>query len=273
MVAFGNESTIMSVFCQHVSSIPDLRSHSSVFSACLESLSTAFANTSNDVARSIVKIHFSETNKKIIASAFDPKSLAIRVRVPITETLDVAQEFISNDVSVSVGCHDLLRYLVIGQVMQAVSNGYVSSLVKHKPRMSKFPRLGAVVAEDEGLFFSMFRDLGRPHTDINTAIDPISHIRAILSEKDDHPPSQGGIALVHHCVDIVKVFLSFQRAVEVIKALLDIKGLAKSDKKDVLHSVSVCIQRTIESPPPQLDDEDDSSDPSALNHTHNDDDQ
>ena len=133
--------------------------------------------------------------------------------------------------------------------------------------------VGGVVAEDEGLFFSMFRDLGRPHTDINTAIDPISHIRAILSEKDDHPPSQGGIALVHHCVDIVKVFHSFQRAVEVIKALLDIKGLAKSDKKDVLHSVSVCIQRTIESPPPQLDDEDDSSDPSALNHTHNDDDQ
>jgi hypothetical protein len=241
----------------------------------MESLSTAFANTGNDTAKSIVKIHFSDINKKIISNAFDPKTLSIRVKVPITETLDVAQEFITNDVSVTVGCHDLLRYLIVGQVMQAVSNGYVSSLVKHKPKVSKFPRLGAVVAEDEGLFFSMFRDLGRPVTEINTAIDPISHIRAILSERDDEPPSQGGIALVHHCVDIVKVFPSFQRAVEVIKALLDIKGLGKSDKKDVLHSVSVCVQRNIESPPPQLDaggddDEDDDesgSDPSALNKT------
>ena len=273
MVAFGNESTILSVFCQHASSIAELRSHSSVFSACLESLSTAFANASNEIAKSIVKIHFTEMNKKIIANAFDPKTLAIRVKVPITETLDVAQEFIGNDVSVTVGCHDLLRYLIVGQVMQAVSNGYVSSLVKHKPKISKFSRLGAVVAEDEGLFFSMFRDLGRPATEINSAIDPISHIRAILSEREDEPPSQGGIALIHHCVDIVKVFPSFQRAVEVIKALLDIKGLTKSDKKDVLHSVSVCVQRNIESPPPQVDnddddDEDDSgSDPSALNKT------
>jgi len=268
MVAFGNECTILSVFCQHASGIAELRSHSSVFSACLESLSTAFANTSNEIARSIVKIHFTDENKKILASAFDPKTLAIRVKVPITETLDVAQEFISNDVSVTVGCHDLLRYLIVGQVMHAVSSGYVSSLVKHKPKILKFPRLGAVVAEDEGLFFSMFRDLGRPATEINTAIDPISHIRAILSERDDEPPSQGGIALVHHCVDIVKVFSSFQRAVEVIKALLDIKGLSKSDKKDVLHSVSVCVQRYIESPPPQMDagdddDDDSGSDPSA----------
>ena len=262
MIAFGNEATLMSIFCQHASGIADLKSRSSVFSTCMESLSAAFANTSNEIARTIVKIHFSELNRKIISNAFDPKTLAIRVKVPITETLDVAQEFLSNDVSLVVGCHDLLRYLIVGQVMQAVSNGYVESLVGHKPKMSKFPRLGAVVAEDEGLFFSMFRDLGRPATEINSSIDPISHIRAILSERDDEE-----ITLVHHCVDIVKVFPSFQRAVEVIKALLDIKGLGKSDKKDVLHSVSVCVQRNMDTPPPQLNNADDTSDSDQGNQT------
>jgi hypothetical protein len=137
--------------------------------------------------------------------------------------------------------------------MQAVAANYVESMVKHRPKVSRFSRLSAVVAEDEGLFFSMFRDLGRPPTEINTAIEPISHIRSVLSERDDDPPSRGGISLVHHCVEITKVFPSFQKSVQVIKALLDMKGLNKADRKDILYSVSVCIQRNIESPPPALD--------------------
>jgi hypothetical protein len=38
--------------------------------------------------------------------------------------------------------------------------------------------------------------------------------------------------------------------VEVIKALLDIKGINKADKKDILYSVSACIERTAQSPSP-----------------------
>jgi len=253
LISFGNESTLISIFCQHVSGDQGKSTVSPVFSACMESLSAAFANVANEVARSIVKHHFTKSYLKVFMGAFDPKVLAVRVKVPIADSLDAANCFLTEEIG-KVGCHDLLKYVIIGQLMQAVASNYVQSMVKHKPKVAKFSRLAAVVAEDEGLFFSMFRDLGRPPTEINTAIDQISHIRAVLSERDDDPPSRGGISLVHHCIEITKVFSSLPRAVEVIKALLDMKGLSKSDRKDILYSVSVCIQRNIESPsPPALD--------------------
>lgn len=250
MLAFGNEATLMSVFCQHASAIPDFVGASPVFTTCMESLSQTFANTSNEVSKSIVKIHYLKKNYKLIMSAFDPKCLAVRVKVPITETLDAARQFLSY--LQDSGSHDLLQYLMDGQVMQGVANAYVTSLIRHKPKMAKFTRLAAVVSEDEGLFFNMFKNLGRQPAEINTAIDQIGHVRAVLSEKNLAPPSRGGIALVQQSVDLTKAFQSTDKAVEVIKALLDIKGINKADKKDILYSVSACIQRTAQSPSPAI---------------------
>jgi hypothetical protein len=109
------------------------------------------------------------------------------------------------------------------------------------------------VAEDEGLFFSMFRDLGRPVTEINSAIDQICHTRAVLAEANLAPPSKGGLPLVQECVELTKAFPSSQRAIEVVKALLEIKGIAKQDRKDIVFSLSECVQRNINSPSPMLD--------------------
>lgn len=245
MLAFGNECTLISVFCQHASIQPEMRAASPVFGSCLEALSGAFANTSQQVAKSIVSIHFVGKEKIVLNHAFDPKVLAVRLKVPIAESLEVAQQFI--DSLPKMGTHELLRYLLVGQVMVAVANSYVESVVLHRPKISKFSRLAAVVAEDEALFFSMFRDLGRPSTEINAAIDPISHIRSVLHE------SNGGIALVQHCIEITRTFSSFEQAVQVIKALLDIKGISKTDKRDILFSVSACVQRNLESPSPAID--------------------
>lgn len=248
LMAFGNEATLTSVFCQHASALSEFRSASPAFAACLEGLSAAFANTSNEVARVIVKLHFLKIHRKTILAAFDPKSLAVRVKVPISETLDLAKDFI--DSLPSRGCHDLLRYLIVGQVMQGVANAYVTSLIWHKPKTVKFTRLAAVVAEDEGLFFSMFKELGRPATEINTAIDQISHVHTVLSEQNLAPPSRGGVPLVQECVELTKAFPSSQKALEVVKALLDMRGISKSDRRDIIYSVTACMQRHAESPSP-----------------------
>ena len=247
-MAFGNEATLTSVFCQHASALSEFRSASPAFAACQEGLSAAFANTSNEVARVIVKLHFLKIHRKTILAAFDPKSLAVRVKVPISETLDLAKDFI--DSLPSRGCHDLLRYLIVGQVMQGVANAYVTSLIWHKPKTVKFTRLAAVVAEDEGLFFSMFKELGRPATEINTAIDQISHVHTVLSEQNLAPPSRGGVPLVQECVELTKAFPSSQKALEVVKALLDMRGISKSDRRDIIYSVTACMQRHAESPSP-----------------------
>jgi hypothetical protein len=108
----------------------------------------------------------------------------------------------------------------------------------------------------------MFRDLGRPATEINSAIDQISHTRIILAESNVARTTRGGVPLVQECVDLTKVFPSSQRAVEVVKALLEIKGIGKTDRKDILYSVAECMQRNINSPSPAMldlsreDDED-----------------
>ena len=250
MIAFGNEATLVSVLCQHASGIAEFRAASPTYVTCLESLSTTFASSANEVAKAIVRIHFLKANSKLIMAAFDPKCLAVRIKIPITETLDAAKTFL--DSLPTVGCHDLLRYLIVGQVMQGVSNAYVTSLIRHKPKMAKFSRLAAVVAEDEGLFFTMFRDLGRPATEINTAIDQISHVRAVLAEKNLAPPAKGGMALLQQCVELTKVIQSSQRAVDTVKALLEIKGITKADRKDVMFSISACMQRSAHSPSPEI---------------------
>ena len=260
MMAFGNEATLISVFCQHASALSEFRSASPAFAACLEGLSSTFANTSNEVAKAIVKLQFLKVHQKAILAAFDPKCLAVRVKVPIAEPLELAKEFIES--LPSAGCHDLLRYLIIGQVMQGVANAYITSMTFHRPKTSKFTRLAAVVAEDEGLFFSMFKDLGRPATEINTAIDQISHVHTVLSEQNLAPPSRGGLPLVQECVELTKAFPSSQRALEVVKALLDMRGISKTDRRDILYSVSACMQRHAESPSPAFldlsrEDEDD----------------
>lgn len=245
MVAFGNECTLISVFCQHASAVSELKDASAAFATCMEGLSVAFANTSNDIGQSIVETHFARL--KVLTQPFESKHLAVRLKVPITDSLETAQTFIAQ-VS-SMGVHELLKYVIVGHVMQTVARTYVDSLVKHKPKMSKFTRLAQVVAEDEGLFFALFRELGRASPEINTAIDPISHIRTILSEKlDDN--AAGGITtstLVHQCVDITKIFPSIDRSTEVIKALLEVKMLSKNTRKDILLAVSTCIQRSIDS--------------------------
>jgi hypothetical protein len=251
LVAFGNEATLMSVFCQHASADSGFAASSPPFVACLEGLSSNFASTANEVSKAIVKLHFLKKNHKVIMAAFDPKQLAVRVKVPIAETLENAKQFIES--LPETGCHDLLKYLIIGQVMQGVANVYITSLVRHRPKLSKFTRLAAVVAEDEGLFFSMFRDLGRPVTEINSAIDQICHTRAVLAEANLAPPSKGGLPLVQECVELTKAFPSSQRAIEVVKALLEIKGIAKQDRKDIVFSLSECVQRNINSPSPMLD--------------------
>ena len=248
MIAFGNEATLLSIFCQHASADTGFSSASPAFVACLEGLSSNFASTANEAAKAIVKTHLLKRNHKIIMAAFDPKHLAVRVKVPISETLEVAKAFIES--LPETGCHDLLKYLIIGQVMQGVANSYITSLVRHRPKLSKFTRLGAVVAEDEALFFSMFRDLGRVPTEINSAIDQISHTRAVLSEP---VTSKTDLHLVQECVELTKAFPSSQRAIEVVKALLEIKGIAKQDRKDIVYSVSECVQRNINSPSPMLD--------------------
>ena len=260
MMAFANEATVMSVFCQLTSTDSPFSSSSQAFGACLEGLSSNFASIASEVARSIVKMHFLKKNHRLIMSAFDPKQLAVRVKIPIAETLEVGKKFIEN--LPDIGCHELLRYLVIGQVMQGIANAYITSLVRHRPRISKFARLAAVVAEDEGLFFSMFRELGRPVTEINSAIDQISHARAVLAEPNLTPPAKGGLPLVQECVELTKAFPSSQRAIEVVKAILEIKGVPKQDRKDIVFSVAECVQRNVNSPSPGMldlskEDEDD----------------
>ena len=250
MLAFGNEVTVLSVFCQHVSADSAFASSTSAFAACMEGLSSNFAAIASEVSKSITKLHFLKANHKLIMGAFDPKHLAVRVKVPISETLEAAKNFF--DSLPSKGCHDLLRYLLVGQVMQGVANAYITSLVRHRPKISKFSRLAAVVSEDEGLFFSMFRELGRPATEINSAIDQISHTRIVLAETNLAPPAKGGVPLVQECVDLTKAFPSAQRAVEVVKALLEIKGIGKTDRKDILYSVAECMQRNINSPSPAM---------------------
>ena len=259
MLAFGNEATLVSVCCQHVSNLSAFTKASSpaVFAACLEELSQAFAHIANEVSRVFVKVHFLSKNAKLIRGAFDPKQLAVRIKVPIAETLEEAKRFITQE-----GCHELLKYLITGHLMQGVANAYVTSLVTHKPKITKFTRLAAVVAEDEGLFFALFKELGRPPAEINTANDQISHIRIVLAEKNIAPPSRGGIPLVHECVELTKAIPSSKRALELVKALLYIKGINKADRKDILYSVTACMQRNIQSPSPALldlsrEDEDD----------------
>jgi hypothetical protein len=250
LLAFGNEVVLISSFCQHASALVDFKRASPVFRDCLESLSQTFAPLVNEVSKGIVKVHFIKKNHKVIKGAFDPKYLAVRVKVPIAETLDAVKSFL--DSLDSMGTHDLLRFLITGHLMQGVSNSYITSLIEHKPKMSKFTRLAAVVSEDEGLFFTLFKLLGRQPTEINTAIDQIGHVRAVLSEKNLTPPSKGGMALVHQCVELVKIFQWSQRGVDIAKALLQIKGISKTDRKDILYSVSACIERNVQSPSPQM---------------------
>jgi hypothetical protein len=231
-------------------------------------MSQTFANTANEVSKMVVKQHFLKKNSKTIRAAFDPKQLAVRVKVPIVETLELGKVFISD--LTTLGCHDLFKHLIVGHVMQGVANAYVTSLVTHKPKMTKFTRLAAVVAEDEGLFFTMFKELGRKPTEINTANDQISNIRTVLAEKNLAPPSKGGVPLVQECVELTKAFASTKKAIELVKALLYIKGVNKSDRRDILLSVTACIQRNIESPSPGLldlsreEDDDDFKDDSGL---------
>ena len=246
MLAFGNEATLISVFCQHVSAVTDMRNSLPLFAICMEGLSLAFANTAKEVSKQIIKMHFLKRFEKKLHACFDPKSLSVRVQIPIFDSLEIASQFIQ--ALPQNGTHDLLRYLLVGQVMHAVSNAYIDSLVSHQPKISKFTRLAAVVAEDEGLFFSTFRDLGRPPIEINGAIECISQVRSILSDTDDTPPSQGGIALVKLCTELAKVVVPFERAVVIVKALLHIKSINKADRKDVIDAVYECIHRTTESP-------------------------
>ena len=256
MVAFGNEATLISIFCQHASGVADLRISSPVFGTCMEGLSVAYANTAKEISRSITRIHFSKKNEKILKAIFDPKSLYVRVSVPVADSLDLCQEFIN--MLVRIGCHDLLKYLIVGHVMSAIASHYISSLLFHKPKMSKFTRLSAVVAEDEGLFFSFFRDLGRPPTEINAASTQMSHVRSVLS--DEHTEgAHPSITLIRHCVELFSVFPSFPNEqhdpIDVIKALLDVKGISKIDKRDIIDSVTACMQKKTTSPQVQLWDD------------------
>ena len=248
MLAFGNETTLLSVFCQHASAFSVFSSP--VFTACMEGLSCNFAAIASEVSKTLVKMHFLKAQHKVIMGAFDPKQLAVRVKVPIFEILQAARSFI--DSLAGMGCHDLFKYLVVGQVMQGVGNAYITSLVRHRPKISKFTRLAAVVAEDEGLFFSMFRELGRPATEINSAIDQISHTRIVLTETNLAPPTRGGLPLVQECVELTKAFSSSQKAIEVVKALLEMKGVPKADRRDIVYSVSECVQKNIASPSPGM---------------------
>ena len=243
MLAFANEATLISVFCQHASanggiSVP-------LFRTCMEGISVTFANTANEVAKSLVRVHFSKKHMKLLAAAFEPKALTVRIKVPISDSLEAGTAFIAS--LPKMGSHDLVRYLVVGHVMQAVAVHYMQSLVKQRPKISKFTRLAAVVAEDEGLFFSVFRDLGRKPLEISSAIEQISHVRVLLNEKPD------SAALVSHCIELTKVFPSSQKSLEVIKALLEMRGIGKSEKKDILYAVAACMHRNAESPVPVLD--------------------
>jgi hypothetical protein len=253
MIRFGNDCCLVADFCQEAPR--DMALVVGEFRACMEGLSSAFVSTSREIAKCIVNMHFSKL--KLLQVPFEPKHLAVRLKVPISDSLDCARGFI--DEVNTMGVHETLGRAIVGHAMIAVANTYVDSLVKHRPRMSKFTRLAQVVAEDEGLFFAMFRELGRNTAEIHSAIDPISHIRTVLSEKIEYDNGNSTAVLVQHCAQLYSVFPSAERAHDVIKALLEVKGIPKVQRKDIIYAVSICARRGTVSPPSLLLEHSDSS--------------
>ncbi len=244
LVSLGNEITVISIFCVNLKN--STNDETSLFSNCLDSLSSSLASLAADLGKILIKIHFNKKYSKILKNIFNSNYLLNRIQIPIHEPIEAGLSLIHS--LTDLHCHETFRFVLIKLIMNSILSNYLNSLKISKPKLSRFTRLVNVIQEDENLFETTFLDLGRPKSEVGKLTEILRLIQKFLNERNDTPPSRGGIVIIQNLVDIFNSSLDMN----LINSLIEIKEINKVDKKDILYALTACVERNNSTPQPPV---------------------
>jgi hypothetical protein len=155
LISFSNECILISLFCAKTwSNAVTAKFTPEVFMTCMDGLSSGFLVTAADVCNSIVKHHFYPLISFDLHKMFGPKNLSINHATPMTHAKNLADRFVSLiDTLNPLPC---VREGVVSLLGPACMKGYLSGVIRNKPKLKTFKTVPEMIKDDLELWREIF---------------------------------------------------------------------------------------------------------------------